>query len=408
MKIFDTDRYEEIWSTLSRNKARSFITAIGVFGAVTLLVVMLSVGYGFKDIIMDIGSGVSNVSMINVEKTSIPYKGNSKGRTWFPTFAQVSDLNDRVMGVKVAAYDIHAGNKEVVYGEKSTNNFQILGALPSSTEISPVDIVYGRYINELDVLRSRRVCVLSENSYQILFDEGVDPVGEQVLIGSSHFLVVGVTKPSSKSMFYNHYAITIPSSTAKKQYNIADRVWYFSLLADDNADIEQVQQDVKERLYALNEISPDDNKAISMFNMSDLFVLYNNLFLGIEILIWGVGLGTLLAGVVGVSNIMLIVVKERTQEIGIRRAIGATPCDIISQIMAESFVLTFITGVLALAFSVALLSIVSDAADEPRIMVTMNIAMISVGIVLVSSVLAGIIPASRAIRIKAVDAIREE
>ena len=205
----------------------------------------------------------------------------------------------------------------------------------------------------------------------------------------------------------------MPVSTMQQMYNMGHKLHSVAVAANDDADIKEVETNIKQLVFARHTISPDDTKAVYSQNLGEQVNKFNSLFGGIGTLTWIVGIGTLLAGLVGVSNIMLVIVRERTQEIGVRRALGARPRIIISQIMSESFVLTFVAGIFGLALAVALLSgaesVLTASAGRPiRPQISFSTGMLSMTVLILGSLLAGILPASRALRIKPVDAIREE
>ncbi len=406
--MFDLDRWEEIWSTLSRNKMRSFITSMGVFWAIVLLVVLLGAGMGMEKMLVGSITISPNSAFIITQPTSMPYNGNPKGKKWSARYDDISDLKSKVAGVQYVTRMVDSKYETVVKADKSYRT-QIAGVEPENQMVDPAEIIYGRFINDLDMARYRTVCVIGKDVYEALFSEGEDPIGESIKIGSNSLIVVGVCKEIGQSSMLDYRRVVIlPTSTMIKQYNLDDRINMFGFTAGAGYDISDVEKAVHERIKRLYNISPDDKKAMFTLNVKEQFDVLHNLFSGIQTLIWIVGIGTLLAGVVGVSNIMLIVLKERTQEIGVRRALGATPLNIISQIMTESFVLTFVTGVMALGFSVAILAIAENAIGDMKLQINFDIAITSAAIVIGSGLFAGIIPAIRAISINAVDAIRED
>ena len=407
--MFDLDRWEEIWNTLSRNKMRSFMTSMGVFWAIVLLVVMLGAGIGMRNMLMSNITVSKNSAFVMSRKTSVAYKGYAKGRYWSMKFDDISALKHRIPGVKYITRNIGSRSEMIINGENSYEAY-VEGLEVEHQKVDPVNMLYGRFINDLDIARERSVCLIGKSLYKTLFPDGGDVTGQNIQIGANMYNVVGVIDANNNGSTIgdvDNMAI-IPLSTMITKYNLSDRIYNFGFTADAGFGISEVEDNVTERLKALYDIAPDDNKALMVINVEEQFQALDSLFSGIETLIWIVGIGTLLAGIVGVSNIMLIVIKERTQEIGVRRALGATPRDIITQIMTESFVLTFVTGVMALGFSVTILSLAENLTDGTRLQISFELAIVSATIVISSGLLAGIIPAIRAISIKAVDAIREE
>lgn len=418
--MFDFDYFEEIWATLTRNKWRSFMTAMGVFWAIFMLVIMSGAGFGIEQMIFGNISLATKSCMFFSQATSEEYNGLAKGRTWYAKFDDVGNFRESIEGVKHISrrlYTPYMKDLKAVNGMRSIN-VELEGYEPESIDIERLDILFGRYINDIDMINNRMVCSIGVDIYRNLFPDGGDPTGGIINIGRNIFTIIGVHKEqaSQVSVSVRGNVVTMviaPLTTIQKIYNTSDNLSRFMVSVKDNYEVSEVESEIIKALKQLYNISPNDKKAVMSYNIDKQFKIFENLFTGINVLIWIVGIGTLLAGVVGVSNIMLIVVKERTQEIGIRRALGATPFNIISQIMSESFILIFITGVAALGVSVGCLSLIdgtvigsSGVAIYPQI--TFNMAISFALIIIISGLVAGAIPAIRAVNIKAVDAIRED
>ena len=290
----------------------------------------------------------------------------------------------------------------------------LVGYNPDFQQISPQPIRFGRFFNEIDMEQQRKVCILTEQVWLDLFPGGEDPVGSTIRMNNMYLTVIGMIKvPDRGFRFHGDKSVLMPVSTMQQMYNMGHKLHSVAVAANDDADIKEVETNIKQLVFARHTISPDDTKAVYSQNLGEQVNKFNSLFGGIGTLTWIVGIGTLLAGLVGVSNIMLVIVRERTQEIGVRRALGARPRIIISQIMSESFVLTFVAGIFGLALAVALLSgaesVLTASAGRPiRPQISFGTGMLSMTVLILGSLLAGILPASRALRIKPVDAIREE
>jgi putative ABC transport system permease protein len=277
---------------------------------------------------------------------------------------------------------------------------------------------YGRFINEVDILHRRKVCVIGSRVYEEMFKNGENPIGQPIRANGIYFSVIGVAEGVSNINIggRSSEAVSIPFTTFPRAYNQGDRVHFMGITARDGANIEQLEREVKAILRSQNKIAPDDEGATGSFNLAQQFQMFDSLFTGIRWLVWLVGMGTLLAGIVGVSNIMVVTVRERTREIGVRRALGAKPSKIISQIMTESLLLTLLAGLLGLCAGVGLLAVVDSllsANPDPDVFfvnprIDFGSAMLASVVLLFSGMLAGVIPALRAMRIKAIDAIREE
>ena len=415
--MFDIDRWQEIWITITRNRMRSILTAFGVFWGIFMLIVMSGSGSGLKEGIMsNIKGFATNTAFFWTEQTSEPYKGFRKGRWWSMKMDDLEALRAGVKEIKhispVLFGDRSANN--VVFGEKA-GTFNVKGIMAEYNLIDAQTLLYGRSINEIDNQSKRKTCVIGKRIYEELFEKGKNPVGELLKVNGMYYTVVGVTQ-STNNININgssEETVMLPYTTMQQAYNYGDNIYFLAITAHDNIKIGEVEETIKTILKKRHDISPTDAKAISGMNLEKQFAMFNNLFTGISILIWIVGLGTLIAGVVGVSNIMLVTVKERTKEIGIRRALGAKPNAIIAQIMSESLVLTLIAGVFGLVAGVGLLGLIGMAAQggggmffDPQI--SFSIAITSLVVLIIFGLLAGLIPAGRAINIKAIDAIRDE
>ena len=299
-------------------------------------------------------------------------------------------------------------------------DYSLMGYTPDYQKINPQKILHGRFINEVDMVQKRKVFVIGKQIAKDLFPGEQDPTGKVIKMNNAYFRVIGVLRKQSTAMSFSDVENTavVPVSLAQQMYGGGNRIHMPAVAGRDDTPSKEVEKACREAVFARHIISPDDEKAVWTMATAEMFDKVMGLFRGIAWLTWFVGLGTLLAGIVGVSNIMLVLVKERTQEIGIRRALGAPPRAIISQILSESFVLAFIAGVLGLTAAVGLLSVVDSiyyqavtvAQDGFEIswMISFGTGIAALAILVAGSLLAGVIPATRALRIKAVDAIREE
>ena len=265
----------------------------------------------------------------------------------------------------------------------------------------------------------RKVCLLGKKVYETMFEKGEDPINKMVKVNGIYFQVVGVVRSYTENVNINgtiDESVLLPFTTMQQVYALGDKIYFFAIVADDDTPIESFEDDLKLLIKERHDIAPTDDDAIHSFNLSEIFNAFKGLFLGIHILIWIVGLGTLLSGIIGVSNIMLVTVKERTREIGVRRALGAKPRNIISQVLSESLLLTTLAGLVGLCIGVGIMALVSiitsnlpsDNAmfQDPNL--GFGAAVAATIIIIISGLLAGVLPAWRAIQIKAIDAIREE
>lgn len=420
MRLFDTDRWNEIWQTISRNRKRSIMTALGVFWGIFMLIVLLGAGIGLSHMYRaQLGDAATNAVLMQAAQTSVPYRGMPVNRFWQMDNDDVEAIR-RLDEVRYAAGIFWATAHAHCSVENRKGEYMLMGYSPDFQKINPEKILFGRFVNEVDMLHKRKVCIIGTQVWKDLFPGGDDPTGKVIRIGSSYFTVVGVMKRQSFMMTFSNVenTVVIPISLAQQMFRQGKNIHMLAVAGYDDVPSTQVEAACKKEIFARYIISPDDKKAVWVMLTYEFFTKVQNLLRGISLLTWIVGLGTLFAGIIGISNIMLVLVKERTQEIGIRRALGASPATILSQILSESFVLTFIAGVLGLAAAVGVLSVADKIYYEAVVVAKegMNISwqisfgtgMLALLILVAGSLIAGIIPAIRALSIKAVDAIREE
>lgn len=415
MNFFDTDRWNEILQTIARNKKRSVMTALGVFWGIFMLVVMLGAGQGLEGVSRAAAGDISiNTMMMQPVQTSIPYKGMPSNRWWMLDNNDVEAVK-QLGQVAYATGILWAGEQHCSHNERK-GDYYLMGHAPDFQRINPQRMVLGRFLNEIDMQQQRKVCIIGEQVWKDLFASDEQVEGKVLLMNGTYFTVVGVYKRQSQFFSFgdDERTVAIPTTLMQQMFGMGKRVHMLTVAGREDVPSTELEQAIKEVVFARHIISPEDKKAAWTMSLADFVNKMKGLFNGIALLTWIVGLGTLLAGIVGVSNIMLVLVKERTQEIGIRRAIGASPGTIISQILSESFVLTLTAGVFGLSAGVGVLSIVDsipglkpDGVDV-AIQIGFSTGMIALGILVAGSLLAGVIPAIRALSIKAVDAIREE
>lgn len=423
MRIFDVDKWHEIYYALRKNPLRTFFTAFGVFWGIFMLIIMMGAGEGlYNGASNDLGDMSTNSVFMWTRRTTMPYKGFPRGRFFRFNNSDTKALVDNIPEIKYIAPRLQgwsrgAGNNNVIRGER-TGSFNIQGDYPEINFIDPVKITSGRFINRIDIDQLRKVAVIGISVFQEMFEPHENAVGQYIQIQGVYFKVVGMfqSKKNDQQAEHDNQAIFIPFTTLQKVYNYGDMVGWYSITARDDVRVGVVETKAKELLRQRHSVHPDDERAVGSFNLDQEWSKMTNLFAGIRGLVWIVGIGTLLAGVIGVSNIMLIVVKERTQEIGIQRAIGAPPAMIITQIIIESVFLTAIAGYFGLAIGVGLLEVInygltSSGADSNMFnnpSVDFTKAMWALGILVISGIFAGMIPARRAIAIKPIDALRDE
>jgi putative ABC transport system permease protein len=420
--MFDLDRWQEIYHTLRSNKLRTFLTAFGVFWGIFMLVIMLGAGKGLEKGVYDgMGGFSTNSFFVWTQTTTKPYKGYKKGRNFnfdiYDTRALREIPEIDVIAPRIQGWGNRQNANKVEYKNKN-GSYTIMGDCPEYNLIDPVDMKYGRYINASDMMGQRKVVLLGKRVYEELFDKGENPIGKFIKVSGIYFQVIGVFKSQHKGGWadWQEQAVILPFSTLQKVYNLGNLVGWYAITVKPDINSKVVETKVKDLLRKRHDINPDDQEAIGSDNVQEQFIKIHGLFLGIGILVWVVGIGTLLAGVIGVTNIMLVVVRERTQIIGIQRAIGASPGKIISMVISESVVLTSIAGFMGLSFGVGVLELVGKmmgpAGSEQSMFgapeIDFNVAFVALLIIVAAGIVAGFLPAKRAISIKPVDAIRTE
>jgi len=411
----DIDTYREILDTITRNKGRSFLTGFGVFWGIFMLVTLIGGGQGLKELLSNNFQGfATNSGIIFPQATTKPYHGFRKGRTWSMSYRDVDRLKAQVPQLDLVCPALMRNSGNVIFKDKKiAASFR--GQVPDYAHIEPPRLYYGRYLNEMDIAQSRKVCVIGKRVYKTLFPAGGNPCGKRVEVNKQFYQVVGVDYSDGSITVggRSEESVIIPLTVMQSNYNMGDSISYICMTVRNGSRISSVIKRVREVIGQAHDIDPNDEKAITLVNAEVMFSMLDSLFSGVNFLIWLVGIGTLLAGAIGVSNIMMITVRERTTEIGIRRAIGATPRVILSQILSESVVLTTVAGMSGILVSVLILQMIelgntTDGIVSAHFQVHFWMAIGSLLLLSLLGVLAGLAPAVRAMSIKPVDAMRDE
>lgn len=418
--MFDIDSWQEIWMTISRNKLRSALTGFGVFWGIFMLILLMGVGNGFGEgMNRNVNGFASNSSFYWADRTSEAYKGFRKGRTWNINNKDLTLIREKAKTVAYISPTLWGagGDKNTVRGQK-TGSYGVRGVYPEEFLLQKQTIHAGRVLNQLDLNQRKKVCVIGETVYETLFNKGEDPLGQKIRVNGIYFQVIGVVSPKSGIQIGGNgkETIYIPSTTMQATFSQGDIIHFLGVTTKAGYEVEETQEEVRQILKAAHSIAPDDKKAVGGFNVEREFQIFTGLLLGISILAWIVGMGALLSGVIGISNIMLVTVRERTREIGVRRALGAKPIQIVIQILSESFVLTAIAGLTGFICGVGLLQLVNVLLAEvlstsnifAEMIISFNVAILALVILIISGIVAGIMPTIRALNIKAIDAIRDE
>ena len=416
--MFDIDKWQEIFTTIQRHKLRTLLTAFGVFWGIFMLVLLLGVGKGLeKGVYREFRGIATNSFFVWGGRTSIPYKGLNPGRYVRFINADINLIRNTIPEAKYINANVSLwGEFSINYGEKS-GSFSVQGCLPDLIHIEPVQIPLGRFVNLRDVDEKRKTVVIGQRVQEVLFGSE-DPLGKYIDIKGVFFQVVGVFKVRSsggqgRDQTERLYA---PITSLQQAFNLGDRIWSMSIGVEEHVSASVVQEKVLGLLKSRHKVSPNDKRAIGSWNMEEEFRKIQNLFSGITAFIWLVGTGTIIAGIVGVSNIMLIIVKERTREIGIRKALGATPLSIISLILEESIFITAVSGYMGLVTGVGVIESISYFMKKFAIQTTyfsnpeveFNVAITATLLLVVTGAIAGLIPARKAATINPIEALKSE
>ncbi|MBP5217688.1 MAG: ABC transporter permease [Bacteroidales bacterium] len=413
---FDIDRLKEIIDTLARNRSRTLLTGFGIFWGIFMLLLMLGAGDGLKTILNKNFEGfTSNAVIVGAAPTSKPYGGFKRDRQWEMDLSDIEAIKSLVQEADVVTPMYSDWRNEVSFGGRSYSA-NLKGLDYEYSKVETPEMLYGRWLNEVDCKQERKVCVLGKRVWENIFPDGSDPCGKYLKIKDMQYQIIGVDGRSSNISINgnSNEAVVTPAPLMDKLLQKGGKFEIMCFTVKEGGESKVLQDKVKSILARRHTIDPEDKHAIMVLDTKKLFSIVDNLFKGVNILVLLVGLGTLLAGAIGVSNIMMVTVKERTTEIGIRRAIGATPNMILSQIITESVGLTVISGMFGILVSVGLLGLVGKIVSaNPEIgPVSFQIgfwtALGVLSLLAVLGILAGLAPAIRAMNIKPVDAMREE
>ena len=408
---FDIDSFRETADSLTRNRRRTILTGFGVFWGLFMLLFMIGGGQGIKEMLEQNFNGFASNTMILIpSNTSKPYKGLPEGRAWYLNRTDIDRLKMMFPELEVVSPMISGWSNSVEYGDKSCNA-GIKGVNADYCKIEIPQLRYGRYLNETDLQMQRKVCVIGKRIYKELFPEGGDPCGKFIKMGDIYLQVIGVDYNTNNISINSSasYSLMIPATLASTLYNRGNDVDIICVSGKSGIRMSSLEDRVRRVIARQHNFDPEDTEAMQILNTEQIFMIVDNLFRGLNFLIWLVGIGTLLAGCIGVSNIMMVTVKERTVEIGIRRAIGAMPGEILTQIIAESVALTLAAGSAGIVFAVFLLGIFEKATGgTAAFQIPFNTAMLAAMMLAVLGALAGLAPALRAMAVKPVDAMRDE
>ncbi len=416
--MFDLDKWNEILSTIRKHKLRTFLTGLGVAWGIFMLVVMLGASKGFENGVMSQLDIAKNTVFVWSQKTSIAYQGLKPGRFIQFTNEDVPALRAGIPELDVISPRNNVWDNFTVTRDNKSASFNAYGDYPDFIKVKPMDILRGRFINEADIREYRKIAVVGEEVVRILFQKGEDPIGQYIYANGIPFVIVGIfrSKGTGEEVMEEAKTIFFPHTTVQRAFKQGNRIYWFAFLPKEGVESSFIETRVKEVLAERHKVSPQDLKAFGSANIEEEYNEIQGLFMGIRGFSWFVSIGTILAGIIGVSNIMLIVVKERTKEIGVRKALGATPWSIISLIIQESVVITSIAGYLGLLFGVGLIELINVLLDtfeangeffaNPE--VDLNVAITALSLLIFVGAFAGLIPAFKAASVNPVIALKSE
>lgn len=416
--MFDYDKWQEIYQSIKKHKLRATLTAFGVFWGIFMLVILLGAGKGLENGAHQGFDINKNTVFLWTQRTSMPYKGLQPGR-----FIQLK--NDDIAAIKsnipevdaVAARTPLNGDFTIEYGDRSAN-FSVFGDYPEFTRVKPIWVTSGRFLNPSDIAQKRKIAVIGKRVQEVLYPTEMNPIGTYIKIKGISFKVVGIfdTKSKGEDAREELQTIYLPNTTLQSAFNRPNQVGWFALLPKPGISASIVEEKAKLLLAQRHLVDPNDQRAFGSANIEEEYQKMQTLFTGIRGFSWLVAIGTIIAGVVGVGNIMMIIVRERTKEIGIRKSVGATPWSIISMILQEAIVLTSVAGYAGLATGCALVAGIQYAIDnfglDSRFFYNPELhfmtAFWALIVLLLAGTLAGLIPGIRAARVNPVIALRDQ
>jgi len=416
--MFNRDKWNEILEVLTSNWVRTLLTAFGVFWGIFILILLLAAGKGLENgIRADFGDTATNSMFMWTQTVTKSYQGMSKGRRYSYDLNDVRDIKNNVDNLRFVSprnrLGGYRGTSNVIRGLK-TGGFDVYGDYPEIIQQEPMDILEGRFINYNDIDNKRKVAIIGQGVKRSLYDMGEDVMGTYIKINGVNFMVIGTyeKKTSGGDSEEESKQIYVPFTAFSQAFNRGDKVGWMAITANDGTPITEIKEQIFDLVKKNHKIDPEDQRAIGHFDLYQEFSRVLSLFTALKVIAYFVGILVLLSGVIGVSNIMLIVVKERTREIGIRRAVGATPAKIRSQILVESVFLTIISGMAGIVFGAVLIYGLNYALDmtDPIDMfanpsVNLGVITTALTILIVSGLFAGLIPAQNAIKIRPIEAL---
>lgn len=417
--MIDRDFFNEVWETIVRQRWRSVMTAFGVFWGILILTLLIGAGKGLQNGLYATYKAMPSNSVISMSNpTLLSYAGFDAGRTWNFTVSDMEKLkkafSSDIQNIALLNIANDGTPVSVKYGD-IVSDFILIGQQPDACSSFPQKMLKGRFINDADIKEKRNVCVIGNLVADRLFGNE-SPLGKEIQVDGKLYAIVGVAKKNSDKIdlgFNISEGIAIPLSLMQDSYNQGDAVHICNIVLNKGVDASKAVAAIDPLIREWHSLHPDDSSALILFSLKKEVEQVDAIFGGVNFLIWIVGLGTLIAGLIGISNIMMITVKERTREIGIRTAMGAQPQSIVGQIICESVVLSAASGLAGLCLGVGVLAMLnrllgegSESFSHPYMPFWTGV--ISLLIMIAGGLLAGLLPARRALKIELVKALSEE
>ncbi|OBQ57081.1 ABC transporter permease [Tamlana sp. s12] len=410
--LFDRDTWQEVFDSLSKNKLRSILTMVGVWWGILLLIGLLGSARGLENSFNRLfGDFATNTVFIWGQNTGKPFKGFQEGRRVNLTLTDAKKIEENVQGVEFVLP--RSQQSTVITRNFLSGSFQMAGDYPLLDQLQKKKLIHGRFINQSDIHDRKKIAVISEDAYKQLFEVDEDPIGKYLDVNGINFMVVGMFETGDVNMG-PATDVHIPFTTFQQIYNKGDQIGWMMITGKPEYNIKQIEADTKLLLKNLNHIHPEDTRAFGSFNLGKEFAKVTGFLTGMQFLTWFVGIATLIAGVFAIGNILLITVKERTKEIGLRRALGATPFEIKRQIVVEAVFITLVAGIIGIISGgwilIALDHFFGQGEDAAIVnaSVSITVVFVALAILVVLGTLIGLIPASKATSIKPIEALREE
>ncbi|MDG1713873.1 ABC transporter permease [Lacinutrix sp.] len=410
--LFERDTWQEVYDSLTKNKLRSALTMVGVWWGILLLIGLLGSAKGLENSFNRLfGSFATNSVFVWAQSTSKPFRGFQEGRLVQLKISDAKKIEENVDGIEFVVP--RNRNQALVVHDFLSGNFRVAGDYPLLDKVSKKKMIRGRFINQTDIDEKRKVVVISEEIYKQLFEKDAEMIDKYIQLNSMNFKVVGMFETGNQNMGPTD-DMHIPFTTFQQIYNLGENIGFMMITGKPEYDIVQIESDAKLILRNLNNVHPEDNRAFGSFNLGKEFAKLTSFLTGMQFLTWFVGIATLIAGVFAIGNILLITVKERTKEIGVRRALGATPFEIKRQIVVEAVFITILAGLFGIISGGWILIALDNAFGQGTDAVLVN-ASVSITVVFIAllilvflGTLIGLIPAFKATSIKPIDALREE